>query len=94
MNFGALFLAIPVAFETAWVLAALAQANHRVHLCSGLSLLCRRRASSSVLAISTDYIFLSFFELVQHNDIIHINQMAFLAPLLPLANKFIIREKV
>ena len=31
---------IPVAFETAWVLAALAQANDRVEGCSGASLTC------------------------------------------------------
>ena len=42
---------IPVAFETAWVLAALAQPNHRVHLCSGPSLVCRLLVSSSVLDI-------------------------------------------
>ena len=41
---------IPVAFETAWVLAA-AQANHIVNLCSEPSLVFRRRAASSVLGI-------------------------------------------
>ena len=45
------FFVIPVAFETAWVLAALVQAHHRISLCSGASLLCRRRASSSFLGI-------------------------------------------
>ncbi len=42
---------IPVAFETAWVLAALAQANLIADLCSGTSLVCRRHVSSSVLGI-------------------------------------------
>ena len=44
-------LAIPVAFEAAWMLAALIQANHIAHLCSGPSLVCRRPTSSSVLGI-------------------------------------------
>ena len=42
---------IPVAFGTAWGLAALTQANHRVHRASRLSLVFLRRASSSVLGI-------------------------------------------
>ena len=37
--------------QPAWVLGALAQANHRVNRCSAFSLLYRRRASSSVLGI-------------------------------------------
>ncbi len=44
---------IPVTFETAWVLAALAQGNHTVDLCSGPLLVCRRRASLSVLGITS-----------------------------------------
>ncbi len=46
-----LLMLIPVTFETAWVLAVLAQANHIVHLCSGLSFVFRPHASSSVLGI-------------------------------------------
>ena len=45
---------IPVAFETAWVLAALAQANHIVSLCSGPSLVCRLHAFSSALGIYSE----------------------------------------
>ena len=37
---------MPVAFEGAWVLAALVQPNHIVSLCSGTSLACRRRVTS------------------------------------------------
>ena len=43
--------AISVAVETAWVLAALAQAHHIVHLCSGPSLVCLR-VSSMTLGIT------------------------------------------
>ena len=42
---------IPVAFDLVWVLASLVQPNHIVNLCSGVSLICRLRASSSVLGI-------------------------------------------
>ena len=38
-----------VAFEAAWVLARFSAANHRVHLCSGASLTCRRRPTSITL---------------------------------------------
>ena len=50
-NSGSIIYNIPLTFETARVLAALAQANHIVHLCSGPSRVFRRRASSSVLGI-------------------------------------------
>ena len=46
----------PVPFELVWILAALVQLNHSVHLCSrvssGASLICRRRVTSSVLGIA------------------------------------------
>ena len=42
---------IPVAFEVAWLLAALSQPNHIVPLCSGASLACRLHASSIPLGI-------------------------------------------
>ncbi len=51
-NYYLAFIAfIPVAFEAAWVLASLIQANHIAHLCSRPSLVCRLHASSSVLGI-------------------------------------------
>ena len=42
---------IPVAFEAAWVLAALVPPNQIVSLCSGASLACRLHASSIPLGI-------------------------------------------
>ena len=44
---------IPVAFEVAWLLAALSQPNHIVPLCSGASLACRLHASSIPLGIDS-----------------------------------------
>ena len=44
-------LGIPVAFEVAWLLAALSQPNHIVPLCSGASFACRLHASSIPLGI-------------------------------------------
>ena len=42
---------LPVAFEVAWLLAALSQPNHIVPLCSGASFACRLHASSIPLGI-------------------------------------------
>ena len=43
---------IPIAFEAAWVLAALVQPNQRASLCSETLLACRRLASSIPLGIT------------------------------------------
>ncbi len=55
-----IYLYTRLAFEVAWVLAALSQPNHIVPLCSGASFACRLHASSIPLGIFNEGKFHTF----------------------------------
>ena len=57
-----LFSFMLLAFKAAWVLGATSKPNHRVYLCSGALVVCRRRASSIALGIEAISRFLSLLK--------------------------------